>query len=62
MIDRSLFALSGAGRILGVLLVLGIGQALCILGQAYGLAGSISNLWAGGVLANQISLIALFAG
>lgn len=62
MIDRSLFTLPGAGKIMGMLLVLGIIQGACVLGQAFGLAGAIDNLWHGGALADQVGLIALFAG
>lgn len=60
MIDKSLFTLPGAGKLMGILAVFGIAQALCVVGEAIGLAAAITNLWYGATVASQTSSIALF--
>ena len=60
MIDKSLFTLPGAGRILGIVFVFGIVQALCVIGQAFGLAHALTNLWNAQALADQVPHIVLF--
>lgn len=61
MIDRSLFTLPKVGMVLGLLLVVALAQAACILGEAYSLARAITNLWEGGTVAAQAGLIGIFA-
>lgn len=61
MIDRSLFTLPKVGMILGLLLVFSLGEAACVIGQAYALSRAITNLWDGGLLADQTILVATFA-
>lgn len=60
MIDKSLFSLPGAGKMLGILTVLGLLQALCIIGQAFFLSSAITNLWMGQAVADQVPLALLF--
>ncbi len=61
LIDKSLFTLPGAGRTLGVLLVFALLQAACVVGQAFGLAAALTNLWNGQALDAQATLLAQFA-
>ncbi|MBQ9021506.1 MAG: ATP-binding cassette domain-containing protein, partial [Eggerthellaceae bacterium] len=61
MIDKSLFALPKVGMVMGLLLLFALTEAACVIGQAYALARAITNLWEGGVLSNQASLLAIFA-
>ena len=61
VIDRSLFTLPKVGMVMGILLVLALAEAACVLGEAYALARAITNLWEGGVLADQAVLVAVFA-
>ncbi|MGI6535878.1 MAG: ABC transporter ATP-binding protein/permease [Eggerthellaceae bacterium] len=60
MIDKALFALPGIRRMLAVLLLLSIGRAGLIIGQAGALAFAITALWNGGSLEAQYPAVALF--
>ena len=66
MIDKSLFKLAGAGRTMGILVVLAIIQAAFIIGQAWAIAGALTNLWNGSLIADQvypiIQFVCCFAG
>lgn len=46
---------------MGILLVLALCEAACVLGEAFSLARALTNLWEGGILPDQITLIATFA-
>ena len=54
MIDKSLFGLPGAGRTMGILMVLALLQAGLVIGQAWAIAGAITNLWNGAAVADQL--------
>lgn len=60
MIDKKLLQLPGIKKILGLLAGSSILQAIFIIGQAYGLARSITNLWSGEVIRNQFIWLGLF--
>lgn len=60
MIDKKLLQLPGIKKILGLLVGSSILQAIFIIGQAYGLARSITNLWSGEVIRNQFIWLGLF--
>ena len=60
MIDKSLFALPKAGMMLGILLVLGLIQAGCLIGQALSLSTALVHLWEGGAVADQAVYAAVF--
>ena len=62
MFDKALFALPGIKRILGILGLLAIVQAACIVGQAFTLAWALSNLWHGATLDAQAAYIGGFFG
>lgn len=61
MIDKALFKLPKVGMVLGLLFVVALAQAACILGEAYSLARAITNLWEGAAVAAQAGLIGIFA-
>lgn len=61
MIDRRLFSLPGAPRIIAAVAVLSCARALCVMGQAWGLASAVVGLWNGESLHAQVYVIALFA-
>lgn len=60
MLDKSVFALPGIKRVLGVLCAFAACQALCVIGEAWSLARAIANLWYGGALGDQLAWIVLF--
>ena len=60
MIDRSLFMIPGVGKALGIMLVISLAQAGCIIGQAVALSSAITNLWEGAALAEQATLVLRF--
>ncbi|MBQ9069362.1 MAG: thiol reductant ABC exporter subunit CydD, partial [Eggerthellaceae bacterium] len=61
MIDRSLFALPKVGMVMGILLGVSLAYAACTLGEAFSLAQAITNLWEGGALPEQVTLLCVFA-
>ncbi|KRM11995.1 thiol reductant ABC exporter subunit CydD [Paucilactobacillus suebicus] len=61
MIDKQLMKLPGIKRVMGVLVGLSVLQAFFIIGQAYALGRSITNLWDGQSVKEQINLMILFA-
>lgn len=60
MIDKKLLALPGMKKILGLLAGSSILQAIFIIGQAFGLANAITNLWKGQKLSQQVFWLVLF--
>lgn len=62
MIDKKLLQLPGIKKILMLLAGSAVLQAIFIIGQAYGLAMTITHLWNGEGLNNQIYWILLFFG
>lgn len=60
MIDKKLLQLPGIKKILMLLAGSAILQAIFIIGQAYGLSMTITHLWNGEELNNQITWILLF--
>lgn len=62
MVDKAIFKLPGIHGMLALVLVVAVGRALCVVGQAYGLAHAVVNLWGGAVLSDQLGWIALFFG
>lgn len=61
MIDKALFSFPKIKSLLGLLAGLSALQALFVIGQAFGLALSVSGLWSGQNLSQQISWLVLFA-
>lgn len=62
MIDKKLLQLPGIKKILMLLAGSAVLQAIFIIGQAYGLSMTITHLWNGEVLNNQINWLLLFFG
>ena len=62
MIDRAIFKLPGIRGMLALVLLLSIARAVCIVGQAFGLANAVVNLWGGASFADQLCWVALFLG
>ena len=62
MLDKAIFALPGARRILVSVAVLTLFRALAVIGQAFGLTSVIVNAWAGVRLSDQLAWLALFLG
>lgn len=60
MIDKKLLRLPGIKKILGLLAGSAVLQAIFIIGQAYGLSMTITQLWNGEVLSKQINWMLLF--
>lgn len=60
MIDKKLLQLPGIKKILMLLAGSAVLQAIFIIGQAYGLSMTITNLWNGENLNNQINWMLLF--
>ncbi|MBU5365730.1 thiol reductant ABC exporter subunit CydD [Enterococcus devriesei] len=60
MIDKKLLQLPGIKKILGLLAGSAVLQAIFIIGQAFGLALTITHLWNGAKLGGQLAWIALF--
>lgn len=60
MIDKSLMALPGMKKIIGLLAGLAVLQALFIIGQGWTLAAAITGLWSGGSLSAQVPWMAGF--
>jgi len=62
MIDKKLLQLPGIKKILMLLAGSAVLQAIFIIGQAYGLSMTITHLWNGEGLNNQINWLLLFFG
>lgn len=62
MVDKAIFTLPGIHGMLALVLVVAVGRTLCVVGQAYGLAHAVVNLWGGAALSAQLGWIALFFG
>ncbi|MEG0373476.1 MAG: thiol reductant ABC exporter subunit CydD [Enterococcus sp.] len=60
MIDKKLLQLPGIKKILGLLAGSAVLQAIFIIGQAFGLALTITHLWNGAKLERQVAWMALF--
>ena len=60
MIDRAIFALPGVAGALALLVLLDLGRALAVVGQAWGLASAVVALWQGQALAEQLGSVGLF--
>lgn len=60
MIDKKLLQLPGIKKILGLLAGSAVLQAIFIIGQAFGLALTITHLWNGAKLEGQVAWMALF--
>ncbi|MBO4365484.1 MAG: thiol reductant ABC exporter subunit CydD [Eggerthellaceae bacterium] len=60
MIDRSLFSLPGAPRVLAALLFTSLLQVACVLGQAFSLSNAIVNIWNAQPVSDQMGLLAVF--
>ena len=60
MIDRAIFALPGVAGALALLVLLDLGRALAVVGQAWGLASAVVALWQGQALAEQLGWVGLF--
>lgn len=60
MIDKKLLGLPGMKKILGMLAGSSILQAIFIVGQAFGLSRTITNLWQGEKLSHQLSWMGVF--
>ncbi len=60
MMDRAIFQLPGATKVLALLACLSLVQAFCIVGWAWSLAAVIANLWDAGSLIDQIPWIIVF--
>lgn len=60
MIDKKLLQLPGIKKILGLLAGSAVLQAIFIIGQAFGLALTITHLWNGEQLRRQMAWMALF--
>lgn len=61
MIDKALFALPGFRRALAIMAVAAACTGACVIGQALSLATALTNLWNGGLLAEQAVWLAVFA-
>lgn len=61
MIDKALFALPGFRRALAIMAVAAACTGACVIGQALSLATALTNLWNGGLLAEQAVWLAAFA-
>ncbi len=60
MIDRAIFKLPGIRGVLLATLAFAVMRALCVVGQALGLAHALVGLWQGQPLEGQLAWIALF--
>lgn len=60
MIDKSIMNLPGMKKMLGLLAGLSVLQAIFIIGQAWTLSRTITNLWEGGSLSQQVGWIVGF--
>ena len=61
VIDKALFALPGFRRALAIMAVAAACTGACVIGQALSLATALTNLWNGGLLAEQAVWLAVFA-
>lgn len=61
MIDKQLMSLPGFKKMMGMLVGLAVSQAFFIIGQAYFLARTITNLWQGQPVKQQVMMMVWFA-
>ena len=60
MIDRAIFSLPGIRKMLALTLALAVARALCVVGQALGLAHAVVGVWGGQPLIDQALWLVLF--
>lgn len=60
LIDKNLIGLPGAKRELAALFLGGAADAIFTVGEAFGLACALTNLWQGQPLSAQVGLLAMF--
>lgn len=60
MLDKELFRLPGIKLLLGVMVVLSLLEAACIIGEAWGLSHALVALWQGIAFEQTISYLAVF--
>lgn len=60
MLDKELFRLPGIKLLLGVMVALSFLEAVCIIGEAWGLSHALVALWQGAAFEQTISYLAVF--
>lgn len=60
MLDKELFRLPGIKLLLGVMVALSFLEAVCIIGEAWGLSHALVALWQGGTFEQTFSYLAVF--
>lgn len=60
MLDKELFRLPGIKLLLGVMVALSFLEAVCIIGEAWGLSHALVALWQGGTFEQTVSFLAVF--
>lgn len=60
MLDKELFRLPGIKLLLGVMVALSFLEAVCIIGEAWGLSHALVALWQGGTFEQTVSSLIVF--
>lgn len=60
MLDKELFRLPGIKLLLGVMVALSFLEAVCIIGEAWGLSHALVALWQGGAFEQTVSSLIVF--
>ena len=60
MFDKALFQLPGFGRMMALACVFSLLRAVCVVGQAIGLASVVVAVWSGEAVAGQLGFALLF--
>lgn len=60
MLDKELFRLPGIKLLLGVMVALSFLEAVCIIGEAWGLSHALVALWQGAAFEQTLSFLAVF--
>lgn len=60
MLDKELFRLPGIKLLLGVMVALSFLEAVCIIGEAWGLSHALVALWQGAAFEQTFSYLAVF--
>lgn len=60
MLDKELFRLPGIKLLLGVMVALSFLEAVCIIGEAWGLSHALVALWQGAAFEQTVSYLAVF--